>query len=445
MKILFIYPSLDQSYPLQLGALSAFIKSKGHQSQLLNLILPNGLTNSHLRQVENSIRKFKPQFVGFSGYEMAFTWIEKISSHIKKKHPHIKIIVGGYYPTLAPLDAISSPSIDIICRSEGEQPLLELLQNPRRTDIQNLWFKKNKKIIKNTIRPLMENLDLLPFPDRDMLNYQSQLNYDQKGDRTIKVMASRGCPYNCTYCSNKYLRSVVPNQSKYLRLRTPQNVIDEIKLLQSKYMFEKVGFHDDNLTLNEKWLEEFIKLYRQHVKLPFYCATRVERCNLKMLKLLKRGGCELLLLGIESGNEQYRTKIMNRYMSNAQTVTAFQNARKIGLKTWSFTMVGLPNETISNLFDTVKLNWQCKPDFVMASIFYPLKGTEMGDYCYQNGWVNYRKKEKISTYAWDTILNHPNLSPNLIKFAKWINISTSIRSPLFWKLFFQRFRDLVHS
>lgn len=445
MKILFIYPAVDISYPLQLGALSAFLKKFGHQTKLLHLVIPSGINKNHLSQVKKTIKEFQPNFIAFSGYETAYNWIESISKSIKKNYPKIKIIVGGYFPTLDPDEVISSSYIDIICRSEGEKPLLELLQDPHRTDIKNLWFKKGKRIIKNSIRPLIEDLDSLPFPDRDMLDYQSHLDEDKVGERTVKIMASRGCPYNCTYCSNKYLRELAPNKEKYLRLRSPQNVIDEIMLLQTKYQFEKVGFHDDNLTLNTVWLKEFVNLYQKKIHLPFYCATRVESCSDNTLSLLKKAGCELLLLGIESGNEKYRTDIMKRFMSNDQIVSTFTRARKIGLRTWSFTMVGLPFETHRMLLETLYLNWKSRPDFVMASIFYPLRGTELGNICYKNNWVNLKKRRLVASYAWETILNHPNLSPFEIKLFKYLNIFTAIRSPLFWKLALQRFRDLAHS
>jgi len=434
MKILFIYPSNDPSYPLQLGALSAFIKQKKHQSKLLPLKIVSILEKENFSEIKNAVKEFHPDYIGFSCYETAFPWIKKISSYIKKYWPKIKIIAGGYYATLAPEEVITFKAIDIVCRGEGELPLLELFNKPGRTDIQNLWIKKGNHIYKNQIRPLIENLDELPFPDRDMLDYQAQLDLEKKGERTIKVMATRGCPYFCTYCSNKYFRELVPNKNMYLRFRTSKNVIDEIKLLKSKYKFEYVGFHDDNLTLNVKWLKSFAKLYQKHIGLPFYCATRVEYCTNEILSILKKAGCYLLLIGVESGDEKYRSNMMKRFMTNKATVEAFRRARRMGLLTWSFTMVGLPKENRRMLAKTIWLNWQCKADFVMSSIFYPLKGTELGNLCYESGWVNQEKKESITSYAWDTILDHPILSTPEIRLAKYINSLTAVRSSLFWEL-----------
>lgn len=443
MKILFVYPSNDPSYPLQLGALSAFIKREGHESRLLPLIISTKLERAHFIELRKEINDFQPDFVGFSCYETAFSWIKKLSANIKKTNPEIKIITGGYHATLAPEEVISFPTIDIICRGEGEMALAELMNDPKNTHIQNLWFKKGKRIIKNSVRPLMEDLDKLPFPDRNMLDYQEHLDLDKKGERNIKVMASRGCPYFCTYCSNKYLRSIYSNQNKYLRFRSPKNVIREIKLLKSKYDFETVGFHDDNLTLDKKWLKEFAILYKKEINLPFYAATRAEYCTEEILKILKKAGCYLLLIGVESGDEKYRSSMMKRFMTNKATIDAFHRARKIGLQTWSFTMVGLPQENRRMLLRTLWLNWKARPDFVMASIFYPLKGTELGDLCYQNNWVNQKKKNEITSYAWDSILDHPILSAKEIRIAKYLNSFMAIRSPLFWKIASSRLNNFV--
>lgn len=444
MKLLFIYPSNDPSYPLQLGSLSAYLKSKGHEIRLLTLIIRGEIGEKQYIIINKEINDFKPQFIALSGYEMSFPWIKKITAYIKKNWPKIKTIVGGYYPTLVPEEVIAFPFIDIICLGEGEKPLTELLSSKKiNYKIKNLWFKKGKQIIKNAVRPLIENLDDLPFPDREMLNYQEHLNLEKRGERNVKVMASRGCPYQCTYCSNRYLRSVYPNKNKYLRMRSTGNVIKELKYLKSNYSFEKVGFHDDNLTLDVGWLKSFAESYKKEIGLPFYCATRVESCTEEVLDILKVAGCELLLIGVESGDEKYRGQIMKRFMTNREIVNAFKKARVRGLLTWSFTMVGLPFETRRMILKTLWLNLKCRPDFTMASIFYPLKGTELGNVCYQKGWVELKLREKVSSYAWESILNYPNLTRLEIKFAKYLNSLTAIRSKFFWKILNERISNLL--
>ena len=444
MKVLFIYPENYYSYPLQIGILSSYIKNKGHQSKLLSLLIKKEINNKNYEAIEKIIIEFKPDYVAFSVYEMAFPYVKKISTFIKKNWPEILIILGGYYPTLAPEEVISFPYVDIICLGEGEEALAELLSDKKiNYGIKNLWFKTEKGIIRNPIRRLIEDLDNIPFPDREMLDYQEHLNFEKRGERNIKVMATRGCPYDCTYCSNNYIRSIYPNRSKYLRFRSPKNVIEELKYLKSNFVFEKVGFHDDNLTLNINWLRKFMELYLREINIPFYCAARVESCKDEVLDILVNAGCYLLLIGVETGDEEYRSNLMKRNMTNKLIIEVFKRAKQKGLRTWSFTMVGLPFETRKMLFRTIWLNLKCNPDFVMASIFYPLKGTELGDVCYKNNWVNLEKKEKVSSYAWESIINHNNLKQYEIKLAKYVNSLTAFRSLFFWKIFLERFKNVL--
>ena len=449
MKVIFIYPSIDHSYPLQIGALSAFVKKKGHQIKLIIFKTrgSNDISSGAYKEISEKIKIFHPDFVAFSCYEMSFPIIKKIGAYIKNKWPCINILVGGYYPTLAPSDVISFHAIDIICLGEGEKALAKLLSSwssaEKNYKIKNLWFKKDGKIIKNPVATLLEDLSELPFPDRKMMDYQSLLDLEPIGERTVNVMATRGCPFQCSYCSNKYFRSIYPNKHKYFRFRSPENVIAEIKSLKRKYKFEKIGFHDDNLALDISWLKTFTKLYKNEINMPFYCATRVESCTDEILDELKKAACYLLLIGVESGDEKYRKKIMKRYMTNHQIITAFRRARGKGLLTWSFTMVALPFENRAMIFKTLWLNWQCHPDFVMASIFYPLKGTELGDICYKNGWVNLKIKERVSSYAWESILNHPVLSKTEIKIAKYLNSLVAIKSMFFWKILRRRLINFV--
>lgn len=442
MKVLFIYPSNDISYPLQIGSLSAYVKKFNHQTKLLNLLVKRTLSREHFNEIESVVENFEPDFIAFSCYETAFPWVKEITSFVKKKWPKVITIIGGYFPTLCPEEVISASSVDIICRGEGEMALEELLKSKGRNfRIKNLWFKKDGRITRNSIRPLVENLDELPYPDKEMFDYQKHLDQaEKKGERMVKVMASRGCPYECTYCCNKYFRQLYSNKERYLRVRSPKNVVSELKELKRRYRFEKVGFHDDNLTLSINWLKEFCRLYRKEVNLPFYCATRVESCSPEVLDLLQKSGCYLLLIGVESGNEEYRRGIMKRFMSNEQIIDVFRRARQKGILTWSFTMVGLPQESRTMLLQTLLLNWHCRPDFVMASVYYPFKGTELGNFCYKNNLVDFKKKEKVFSYAWESVLKQEELSAFEIRLAKYLNCFIAARSSLFWRLLVNRLK-----
>jgi len=430
MKILFVMPLSYPVYPFQVASLSSFLKANGHETAYLELILKENLDRKNKQKITQKINNFKPDLTGISSYQLTFDWVKQICRFIKSKY-NLPIIVGGYHTTLAPEEVIHHPAVDIICRGEGEYPLLELMNSLKKKkpkyDIKNLWFKKGKKIIRNEIRPLIENLDSLPFMDREMFDYQKHL--DESGEkRYLAVMGSRGCPFNCSNCSNHTLRLIYPNKSKYVRLRSVDNIIKEIKKALKKYSFEGVSFEDDTFTLYENWVGEFCQKYKKEIGLDFYCNARPENANLKMMRQLKKAGCEYISIGIESGDENIRKKILRRQITNYQIKQAFKNAKKVGLKVRSFNMVGLPYETRFSLLKTIYLNFLVAPYQVQTTIYYPFKGTDLGDLCYQKKWVNKAREKKTKVLSNDSILDHPNLTRLEIKAAKWINSGMGLRS-----------------
>ena len=288
MKILFINPLSYSVFPVQIASLSGFLKASGYETSYLELILKKDLDGKSKIIIAARVNDFRPDLIGISSYQLTFEWVKQICDYVKSKFS-IPIIIGGYHATLAPEEVINYSTVDIICRGEGEYPLLNLLEDMGKDrnnyKIKNLWFKKGGKIIKNKIRPLIIDLDSLPFVDRDILNYQKLL--DESGEkRYLSVMGSRGCPYNCSNCSNHALQSIYPNKSKYVRLRSVDNIIEEIKKALKKYSFEGVSFEDDTFTLYQKWLEEFCIKYKKEIGLNFRCNARPENSSLENIKLL---------------------------------------------------------------------------------------------------------------------------------------------------------------
>ena len=433
MNIMFINTGPDHTYPVAIGALSAYVKKGGHATTLVDIVTKKPLiSEEEYRLIEKEIATFNPKLVGFTVFETGFPWVKQICDFIKKKFPAVITIAGGYYPMLAPEEVINHPSIDIVCKGEGENALLELANNLESgadiKSIENLWVKENGRIYRNDIRPLIEDLNSLPFWDRGMFDYQAHLDLDKKGERNVKVMASRGCPYHCTYCSNLYFRQQYSNKSNYLRMRSINHLVEELVYLKNTFQFDYVGFHDDNLTLQPDWLKEFSEGYSKEVNVPFYCAARPETCSDRNLDYLKKAGCFMILIGLECGDEEYRKKMMNRGMSNQLIIDACKRIKERKMLIWTFNMVGMPGETRWHVLKTILLNWRIGPDFAMTSIFYPFKGTEMGDLCYRQGLVNLEKKEKVGSYANDTILDHPHITSLEMKFAKYLTIFSAIRS-----------------
>lgn len=426
MKALLVMPLALPAYLFQLAAISAFLKSKGHSVRYEELVISGDISLEHREQLNRAIMEFKPDIIGLSSYEMSFEWIKLITGHLKKNSPSVPIIVGGYHATLSPEEVLAHHSVDIVCIGEGEYPVYELLESLKKGEadksIRNLWFKDSGKIIRNTLRPLIANLDDLPFVDRELFTSENRKN------GILEIMASRGCPFDCTNCANHALKKIYAEKGPYLRYRSPDNVLKEIEYCLSREHFKVIQFDDDMFTANQNWLKDFCVKYKSRINLPFICNIRPEAGVSETLRILKEAGCVQVSIGVEAGDEKIRRSVLHRDMPDKIIIQAFRNARKAGIKTKSFNMVGLPHETPLTLWKTIWLNLRLAPDSVQTSVYYPFKGTVLGDECYKNGWVDSGRKKKLKLYANDSILNLPTVSRPLIRAAKWLNSATVLRS-----------------
>ena len=418
MKTLFILPS-DQFRIFHFGiaSISSYLKKEGHQSKVFQFLIKGRIEN-HFKDILKELEKENPDLVAFTSYGTQNVWTDKLLKLVRKKG--FKTIIGGYDATLNPGNYLETA--DFVCVGEGEKPLSELLaamnKNKSPSKIKNLWMKRNNKIIKNQVRPLIENLDELPFPDREAFDYQEVID---SNNGACVFMASRGCPFQCTYCSNVALREKYPNKSKYLRFRSVDNFLEEIEEVTSKYDVKELVFHDDTLTIQKEWLTEFCEKYKKRFKYRFVCNARVEQCSVELLLMLKDAGCYMLSIGVESGDEKIRKKVMSRMMTDKQIEDAFKNARKVGLATYAFNMIGIPGETKKEIKKTFLFNMKLRPDAAQLCIFYPLKGTPLGDLCYEKGWVDKKALGEITSYVEGSVLNLPTITKKEVErlYRQW--------------------------
>ena len=418
MKIQFIYPNFESEkgdFQLGIASLSAVLKEGGHKVNLIHLKKRDKINYSET--VSRELKKFNPDLVGFSITEFGADYVDELSKIIKQES-NAKIIVGGPYATLAPEEIINLSCVDYVARSEAEETLNNLVRsmesNKKTDEIKGIWSKENGKITRNDLAPLPD-IDSLPFPDRSIFDEETIVGHEFSGSsensnsKKIGIMCSRGCPYKCTYCINEHVRNLYPVKSGYVRFRKVDRIIEEIKELQKLYKFDSIGFYDDTMLLNKKWLTEFSEKYKKEIGLPFYANARPETCKNDLIRTIANAGCKRVQIGVESGSEGLRSKVLNRHNTNNQIIDAFKVAKKYNLETYSFNMIGLPYETEEDIKKTISLNARIKPDIIQVSVFYPFRGTILGELCYKNNWVVSEKKNKIYTYYEKTILNYPQL------------------------------------
>ncbi|MBU4342702.1 MAG: B12-binding domain-containing radical SAM protein [Candidatus Omnitrophica bacterium] len=329
------------------------------------------------RDTRSFLDKIQPKdIIAFSTMTGEHHWALEVAKGIKNKKD-VMSIFGGPHPTFFP-DIIKHPAVDIICRGEGEFSMLDLANACDKgndyINIPNLSVKRGSDIKRNDVRPLIGDLNEIPFPDRELYYAKYRII---KESYLKPFMASRGCPFLCSFCFNEKLRTIYANKGQYVRFYSPLNLINQIKEVLSKYRFKSIYFMDDLFALNQKWLEEFAALYKKEIKMPFVCSSHVNALNEDIIRILKDAGCRVVSFGIETGNERLRNQLLNKHITNGQIEEIARLFKKYKLKFITFNMIGFPGETVSDALETIELNIRMGTPYPRCSFVTPYPGTEI--------------------------------------------------------------------
>ena len=421
MRVALVYPDYYQSgciggqpqgrVHLGSGYLSACLKRSGHDVAYLHLVEPV-TREGFLEWLGNQ----DVGLVAFSTTSLMFPKVKELARWAKEE-TGLPVVVGGVHPTLDPSGTLQVPHIDFACLGEGEWTLVELAEalegRGRVEEIGSLWGRWRGREFSNPVRPLVEDLDTLPFPDRSIYD-MSKMAPDQR--ERITVMASRGCPYHCRYCSNHAQRRAYPNGDRYVRFRSVDNVLAELEgLAEQAEGIDHVRFDDDILTLRRPWFEEFVEKYPRRIGLPFICNSRVDLLDEEKIRRLAEAGCKTICMGIESGNPYVRRELLGRRMSDSRILEAFHLCRKYGIGTVSLNMMGFPREDFSMVLDTVKLNARARPGLSQITVFFPFPGTVLYDICREDGILPEEELDTLFTRR--SSLNLDKLRPDQLEIV----------------------------
>lgn len=453
MRVCFVYPDIEgpqhygsRKYYHGIGYLASYIRQGGHESSLIYLAGLMG-RDQFLREV--ALRS--PDLVAFSSTTNQFPYVQLYAGYIKAEQPSLPIIAGGAHPTLTPEQSVLTPELDYICVGEGEGALLELcnaLQARQDTlHIRNIWTRHDGQVVRNPLRPLLQDLGSVPFADREIFDFEQILQQD---DYWVDMMAGRGCPYDCSYCCNPGLKNTFHGLGKYTRYRPVENVMAEVDALGKRYRIKTLNFQDDVFTLKHDWTEEFCHSYSAHgFTYPFWVNTRVERVEDEaIVQKLAAAGCRGIRVGLESGNESLRKDVLKRRMSNDTIRKTFRLVQAHGMETYTCNMLGLPGETPEMIQETIDFNREIEPTQLQFSVFYPYPMTELHDISLAKGY--YREGDHTTSY-YDkkSLLKLPTLTQEQIGYYhdKFTELKRELalkrRSPTKYKLY-TMLRRLYH-
>ncbi|MDQ7826774.1 MAG: radical SAM protein [Candidatus Eremiobacteraeota bacterium] len=273
------------------------------------------------------VKDLGADLLGLSFISPMYSIAKSLTERVKRELA-IPVIWGGIHATSAPEKCLETA--DMICIGEGDDAIVELVEKMEKgediTAIENLWFRREGQIVKNSMRPLVEDLDRLPYPDiDDEGKYLVDEGRVTSGEPTLRgaeyrIYATRGCPYNCSYCYNSILRRIYKGKGKYYRHKSVPYLIGELLEVKKRFpRLKRVKLDDDTaFALDHVWIDEFCKEYREKIAVPLECLLNPHLLKRDILESLKSAGLVKIQVGIESGSKRETREIFNRTPGNAQ-------------------------------------------------------------------------------------------------------------------------------
>jgi len=411
-KILLINPPMEELYkeakvkdsvphypPLNLLIIGRPLLDNNHRVKLIDLNYKN------FNDFKKEIETFKPTHIGITFTTPLYSQILKITKIIKTIDEDIIIVAGGVHITSLPKQTLEESKIDIGVIGEGEETFLEILTKPLK-EIKGIVYKKEGKVIMNERRPLIKDLDNIPFPAYELIDIQTYKvphTYCKKNPVGV-IETSRGCVYGCVYCNKSVF-------GRNFRIKSPIKVIEEVKKL-IKIGYKEIHILDDGFTTDMGRAKKICELLlKEKIKLYWNCPNgiRADRVNKELLKVMKDAGFYRVSFGVESGSQRILDNI-----KKGETLDVIKNAfklcKKLGIETTAFFMFGLPGETEKDIKTSIKFAKEINPDIAKFDIMIPLPSTPIFDKWKSKGIIISTRWDDYGFYKGNKVYEHPNLS-----------------------------------
>lgn len=397
MKVLLVSPSFYKNVykpiskpPLGIAYIASSLEKDGHIVRILDMY-SFGLDKDDLLR---NVKDFKPDVVGFSVLTPFMESVGAYSKMIKEYDPNVRIVVGGVHPSSFPEKILREySSCDIAVFGEGELTMRELLNNLENGEklrkIQGIAYREDSEIILNDLRPLIKDLDEIPFPAWHLMNMDAYLtDYEYRWEdrysprNHFMILTSRGCPGRCTFCDSHQI------WKRKLRYRRPENIMKELRILKNDYGVEYFIINDDTFTVKKSRVMEFCdNLIEENLNLKWECKARVNFIDEERLKKMKLAGCELICYGAESGSQEV-LDFVKKGITTDQIKEAREMTRDAKIKTHFFWMMGFPIETKQHVLETMKLAIELKSDNCgLPHVLVPYPSTDIYEYMVSNDLI----------------------------------------------------------
>ncbi len=445
MKLFLINPDymVYGDPPLGLAYLSSYIKKN---CSFIELEILDQLTQ---KEIIKKIKKDIPQIIGFTAVSINYVFVKKLAEKIKSLFPKIILILGGVHITTSP-ESFEDSSFDIAVRGEGEICLTKLLNVIRENQtinyeklskINGLLFKENNKIINTGLSEMIENLDNIPIPSRDLLNMNyyilPRFSSGDEIDSIGSLLTSRGCPYSCKFCSSSSF------WKRKVRFFSAKRVAEEIEILYKIYKYNHIYIYDDLFSINKERLRKIISILKQKNilgKIRFSVYGRANCFDEETAKLLKELNVKDIVFGFETGSQRLLTFLKGKGITIEDGIKAISLSKKYSLSPGGFFILGSPTETeydMEKTYNFIKNN--CRENFIIYQTI-PFPGTYLWNDALKNKIIQkdfYEKEQKeFIDITPDLILSKEISNEQFINYFKKINsLHSNKKKPFFKKIF----------
>jgi len=372
----------------QLGTLLALLRKRRHELALI------GLSACDLEATKTALARTLPQLIYADISSVCVDAARRTLEHIQQRE-FLPIVVGGTFPTVDPAASLSLPGVQAAAIGEPDASLityLERIQDPVAGQVvPGVWLRDEQGLARPPLPDLVEDLNSLPFPDRDLFDYARHVR--QTGQ--LEIAIGRGCPQQCAYCINDWLEDIYEGRGTWPRRRSPANVLAEIDLLRQRYQpVRTVRILDHAFALDPDWLADFTGRYAHRCNLPLRCHVRLNALDESTVACLRQAGCQLVDVELASGSNFIRNDIFDMDLSAAQINDGFALLRSAGLQTRAIVYLGAPYESAASLDETRNLLLILDPDIIDVRPYYPWPGTRTCETARDNGWLHRRGEEQ---------------------------------------------------
>jgi len=372
----FIRPEVD------VKIMDAVAEGFHHEEELDEDFIAYG---SPLSEIRKRIEAYRPQVVGITClFSSVFPVVRQICRMVKEVDPNILTVIGGTYPSFLPEYCLAEPNLDLIVLGEGEESFRDLLRGLREgrplTEVDGLAYKEDGRVIIQPRTRWIEDLDTIPFPARDLLpmDLYAKINvphsFSAKEKLNTPLITSRGCPARCIYCSSSRF------WGHRFRARSPENVLDEIGELITRFGIRELQFEDDNITANKKRAKAIFQgIIDRGYRVSFNFPNGVALWTLdeELVELIQAAGCYEMTLAFESGSQYVLDHIIQKPLNLERARQITQLIHRKNIRTNAFFIFGFPGETREQVQETFRFAREMKTNMAYFFIANPLPGTEL--------------------------------------------------------------------